>query len=585
MNAYDIRMMYQMERSPHALKYETIRNCIFAADIEPSAVDIAQLRLWLSLVIDDEINPDAQTPLDGHRNPLPLPNLESNILCGNSLVDEFEGIPLIQESELLGNRSGNIYQKDFNSDRFDSIIRKLIETQDELFRCDNTEKKKELKEQIVALRDMIIMNQLEGSKSDTIQRYNETKQMASKPYILWQLDFARVFKEKGGFDIVIGNPPYVLIQDMENVPESLKQYYRNHFSVASYKVDLYHLFIERGSLLLHNKGVYSYIVPSNFTTNNHCSSLRCFLLERHHVNTIIYYDENVFRANVNNLVFVATVSNEKDKDSCINMMKAKRNGSEWVYYDCAKIDQEVYMKDEYIIVPISGMDGARIVEKIGKNSKVLKSYASVNFGMQLRDRKTFSADVTKDSSLFTVDHKPCYTGKDIGKYIVKHQGLYCYFNREAKRGGCWEEAAQLANPKLLCKQIGTYPVFGIDTNGYPVLNTAFMISQFKEDISPYALLGILNSKIIRFYWIQRFSDNRKQFPKIKGAYLEQLPIKRNCELEKKIVELVLKILRLSDAKMDISTLENQIDQIVYQLYGLTTDDISVIEKYLDDYRA
>ena len=68
-----------------------------------------------------------------------------------------------------------------------------------------TEKKKELKEQSAALRAMIIMTQLEGSKSDTIQRYNETKQLASKPYILWQLDFARVFKEKGGFDIVIGN--------------------------------------------------------------------------------------------------------------------------------------------------------------------------------------------------------------------------------------------------------------------------------------------------------------------------------------------------------------------------------------------
>ena len=203
MKPYDVRMMYQMERSPHTLKYETIRNCIFACDIEPSAVDIAQLRLWLALVIDDEINPNAQTPLDGHRNPLPLPNLESNILCGNSLIDEFEGIPLVKESELLGS-TGN-YQRDITSDRFDSIIRKLIETQDELFRCDDTEKKKQLKEQIEALRDMIILTQLEGCDSAKIQRYYDTKQMASKPYVLWQLDFARVFREKGGFDIVIGN--------------------------------------------------------------------------------------------------------------------------------------------------------------------------------------------------------------------------------------------------------------------------------------------------------------------------------------------------------------------------------------------
>ncbi|MDD6481712.1 MAG: TaqI-like C-terminal specificity domain-containing protein [Lachnospiraceae bacterium] len=67
----------------------------------------------------------------------------------------------------------------------------------------------------------------------------------------------------------------------------------------------------------------------------------------------------------------------------------------------------------------------------------------------------------------------------------------------------------------------------MDEKGYPVLNTAFMISKFQNEMSPYVLLGILNSRLIKFYWKQKFSDNRKQFPKIKGTYLEQLPINRN----------------------------------------------------------
>ena len=228
MNAYDTRLMYQMERSPHNLKYETIKNCIFAADIEPSAVDIAQLRLWLSLVIDDEINPNAQSALDGHKNPLPLPNLESNILCGNSLIDEFEGTRLVKESELFGDST---YQLDMNHSRFESIVSALIDKQNELFHCDNTEKKKQLKEEIESLRDMVIMSQLEGCGSDKIQRYHESKRMASKPYVLWQLDFARVFREKGGFDIVIGNPPYIgeegnkkIFQEVTNT-EFGKKYY------------------------------------------------------------------------------------------------------------------------------------------------------------------------------------------------------------------------------------------------------------------------------------------------------------------------------------------------------------------------
>jgi adenine-specific DNA-methyltransferase len=133
LNAYDTKLMYSLERSPYSLKYQTIKNCIYAADIEPSAVDIARLRLWLSLVIDDEINPDAQNPMEGHRNPSPLPNLECNIVCGNSLVDEFEGTPLINNSSLIGTTG----QLDFNSAAFESILPKLIDAQDRLFRCDD----------------------------------------------------------------------------------------------------------------------------------------------------------------------------------------------------------------------------------------------------------------------------------------------------------------------------------------------------------------------------------------------------------------------------------------------------------------
>ena len=88
---------------------------VFAADIEPSAVDIAQLRLWLSLVIDDEINPGANSPLDGHKNPTPLPNLECNIVCGNSLIDEFEGIKLINFNDSIGTCKSNQQQNLFQS--------------------------------------------------------------------------------------------------------------------------------------------------------------------------------------------------------------------------------------------------------------------------------------------------------------------------------------------------------------------------------------------------------------------------------------------------------------------------------------
>ncbi len=311
MNSYDKRMMYQIERSPHTLKYETIRNCIFAADIEPSAVDIAQLRLWLSLVIDDEINPNAQNPLDGHRNPLPLPNLESNILCGNSLIDEFEGIRLINESDLLGN-TDSTNQINMNQSRYESVLIKLIQKQDDLFRCDNTEKKKQLKDEIASLKDMIILVQLEGCDDSRVQRYYQSKELVSKPYVLWQLDFARVFREKGGFDIVIGNPPYVDSEEMTRSMPYERELYSKRFSCAKGNWDLFVPFIEKGTELLANNKVISYIVPNKFISAPYTEALRRKLSGYQMIEIRDYSNVNVFKsAAVYPVVFRIKTSIEK----------------------------------------------------------------------------------------------------------------------------------------------------------------------------------------------------------------------------------------------------------------------------------
>lgn len=277
MNSYDTRMMYQLDRSPHKLKYETIKNCIFAADIDPSAVDIAQLRLWLSLVIDDEINPNAKNWIDGHTDPLPLPNLESNIICGNSLIDEFEGIKLIKESDLFGDGE---YQVSINQSRYETLVKTLIEKQHELFICNDTNKKKQLKKDIESIKDLIILSQFEGCNDDVVQRYNDSKRLASKPYVLWQLDFVKVFREKGGFDIVIGNPPYGA-----KVPTKEKKVYsKNYLCTKTIKgkqkgsSDTFAIFIEKGvKLLKKSDASLTYIVPMSFASSDAMTALHNYL--------------------------------------------------------------------------------------------------------------------------------------------------------------------------------------------------------------------------------------------------------------------------------------------------------------------
>lgn len=223
MNGFQKKSFYAYERKPYDLKVNTIKNCIFACDIEPSAVDIAKLRLWLSIVIDDEITDNAGNgDFDAHSKPRQLPNLDCNIICGNSLIDEFKGNKLITESVLLNNVSVNSQQTMFQSG-VDVMLKKLIELQDKLFFTKDHNDKEEIKAEIQHIYDEIILEQLQGNP-ELVDAYYETVDEASKPFILWQLYFPKVFQENGGFDIVIGNPPYI---GFHNVPD--KEYYKNRY--------------------------------------------------------------------------------------------------------------------------------------------------------------------------------------------------------------------------------------------------------------------------------------------------------------------------------------------------------------------
>ena len=574
MNSFERFNFYAYGRKAYDLKVNTIKNCLFACDLEPSATDITKLRLWLSIVIDDELvkQDNSEGMYDAHTEPRPLPNLDCNIICGNSLMDEFEGIKLITESSILNNQS-TTGMDSFYQAGFDNMLRELIKLQDELYFTKQHESKQQIKKQIHDIYERIILHQLE-SNPIAIKKYKEIKDVAQQPFILWQLYFPKVFKEKQGFDIVIGNPPYVLLQDkVKDI--ALLNSLKNSYYVAQYKVDLYHLFIEKSILLSRQNGVVSLIVPSNFTTNNYTKELRIYMLSNLSIRNLIFYDENVFKANVNNLVFVGEKKDMKGaNDNNIKISFSKRDGDKWTFFNEALLSQKNFMVGDYIINPNVNNDGENIIKILDSKGKPLKDYSSVNFGMQLRNRKIYSTDVVKDESLCTEYHKKCYTGKDISFYKTTWNGLYCYFNREAKCGGCWDENAQFANPKILVRQIGKYPIAGMDICGYPVLNTAFMLSGFKEEISPYYILGLLNSSLFRFYWLQKFSDNRKQFPKIKGTYLEMLPITRNKEKEYLIAELA--------EKMSIeqnNQLKKEIDNNVYDLYGINAKYRDIIDDF------
>ncbi|WP_083800355.1 N-6 DNA methylase [Erythrobacter sp. SD-21] len=480
---------------------------IYGVDIDAQAVEVTKLSLLLK-VLEGE-NADAIARQMDFFNIRVLPDLGSNIKCGNSLIEN------------------DIYSQ--------------------------------------------ISFELSDEEEEKINPFD------------WQ-GFLRAATDKNGFDAIIGNPPYVLLQDA-NRQRTLESYYDSHYTVASFKRDLYHLFIERASQLLSRRGILSFIVPSNFLTNNYATALRKLMLENQQLETVTNLKGRVFQsASVDTCIFVLRRGGES-KD--LNFFEASASESGLKSPRITKIPYSRILADEaHLIVPASDADDT-VLLKMAKVGRPLGQQAYVNFGKQLRDRKKFPSDVREiDEPTPPPGYALCYTGKDVEPYLARWSGLACKKSRTAKRGGCWDDSKHSGNPKLVCRQVGKHPVFGLDLNGYQCLNTIFMVNPFEES-DPYYLLAVLNSSAIRFYWNKKFSDGRDTFPKIKGTYLKELPVvpydersTSHTNLVKWCHQIVTSYEKLNKARMatqkirlrqKIDGLQKSIDDCVLEIYGVTIE--------------
>lgn len=414
----------------------------------------------------------------------------------------------------------------------------------------------------------------------------------------WDEEFRKIMKVEGGFNAVIGNPPYVLLQD-EFRDEKIIEFVRKKFVAASYKIDTYHLFIEQGVRLLKPAGQISLIVPSNFLTNNYLVPLRKFILDNTEIREINSIGGSVFeQSSVDTAVFLLEKSKKQEsvKRATFRTWSVCKGFIEKTAETV--FPQEELRRSTELLFKFSGSES--VLDKIVSNSLPLSALATVNFGMQLRDRSIFVDDVieiksNRDRTRLTNKHKLCLTGKNVKRYFTEYLQLYCLEDFLAKTGGCWNLTIHHTRNKIIVRQIGEYPICSLDKEGRNCLNTMFMVVPTKE-ISSSFLLGILNSRLIHFYWNQRFYDQRETFPKIKGSYLLQLPIrvpdltkpakKAVYEQIDSLVDVMLslnkKVQTAKGSKKEqiqrqIEKTDKEIDDLVYKLYGITEKERKIIE--------
>jgi hypothetical protein len=398
--------------------------------------------------------------------------------------------------------------------------------------------------------------------------------------------FASVLRQ-GGFDAVIGNPPYVLMQSLEK-PE-IFQFFAGTYQAAKYKIDTNHIFIERATALCKNLGRIGYIVPNTFLRNRHAIELRRVILDRTMIERIRLFDYNVFNASVDTAILIARASKARTESDSIVVERSAALTNTTDLGQFRQSDWAAHPKLEFQVGRSAAVSS--ILAKCDSAGFRLGEIATAYFGIQTFDRSEFVSPRRVSS-----DSKPVIDGDNISRYGLAASREYVTFRPEAiKSGG---KQAVYVQERICVRQIGEVPIATLVPAGIYSLNTIYNIFFVRSTpLSLRFVLGVINSRLTGCAWRAKFFDQKQTFPKIKKPDLLDISIprldleaRRGRTAHSKMISLVSSLLTLNASKLDrktpdemerlrrqIEATNRQVDQLVYELYDLTDEEIRVVE--------
>jgi len=399
----------------------------------------------------------------------------------------------------------------------------------------------------------------------------------------WQKAFPEVFKQ-GGFDVAIGNPPYVMLQNLET--REVFDYSLRKFESAKYKIDTYQIFTEQSVKLLKENGLLGFITPNTFLKNIHSEPLRKFILNNCIIQEILLFNYSVFAAaSVDTCIFIF----EKAKASKKSKLIVNKADTPFIVNEVAQLSQSQFEKNNRTDYNLTISNGdSEILSKISKQSKPLGTYCGAYFGIQTFGRTKYVSDFKKSEK-----YEPVIDGGNIEPYRLKPATEFVNYIPSAIKSGGNETIYR--QDRICIRQIGATPISTFVPANIFTLNTIYNVYLKEKNVSDIKfLLGIINSNATKFFWRKNNSDEKKTFPKIKKEAILSIPVpvieKKNKQHHDEIVKLVNQLLLLNEEKATsklstkISQIEskieyclNRINQLVYQLYELTEDEIKIVE--------
>ena len=544
------------------IKKSIIQNNIYGVDIEKGAVDIARLRFWLSIVVDEE-------------TPSPLPNLDYKIMQGNSLIESFMGVDL---SKLT-------YEKEYKKDKgefslFDDEKNRLQKTVSHLlssyYSCSDHDRKVKLQQEI----SDTINKQLEAQAYNPkiLRELRAINLAENNKFFLWHTWFSDVFSrgDKEGFDIVIGNPPYGA-----NIDELVPLYERLYPKTSHGYKDIYKYFYDFGLSICRKDGSLCYITPNTFLRQPRYGDLRRVLLE-YNITQILDLGENIFMDAVVPVAICLckNACNKNNEVSFIDLTQiiSVQNSKEILI----SIKFEHLAQDYWATTRNNSF--TKVIQQLNQNivelDSILKfkdagiNYQRVKVGLSQKGKSDLSSRLLYEGEKESRNDVEFWKGVDINSFFIsEHTSRFCRTNitlREGERVILNEDYFNIS-PKLIWRQTAPYPICTIDYNGVwfgRSIQAGLIKPEYQNTISYEYLCGILNSKYIRDVYEQNVKEGGRVFPQVKLEKLKPLPIVIPTPEERKIVEdIVLQIIALKSKFENTEKLEEQLNKFVAKLYS------------------
>ena len=549
-----INEAFEHNELDYGRKLYLIENCIYGVDIQPIAVQIAKMRFFISLIVDQKI--DDTQPNRGVR---PLPNLETKFVAANTLIGvNRPGQQLLRNREIDGKEAElrRVRQRHFDA-----------RTPKQKAKCRDEDAR--LCAEIAEL--------LKGDGWDTatarkLAAWNPYDQNTSADFF----DPEWMFGITDGFDIAIGNPPYVRPHKIDPL---LKQYLWKHLKTFVAKSDLYSCFMERGLEYLTGNGLVTFIVPHTWTSLESFSGIRKLFATMTQVLRLVQLPKKVFDdATVETCIFLVQKHNSPAVNHEIQVERLAENGDRTSVRRF--LQSEIPRQHLHNFQLYARETTSSLSEKLKAKAKELGALVDFVYGFKTADDDRFIHADPKNK-----DCKSFIRSAAIHRYYYDPPAEFVWYvpekmiaNRKTARPG---DRQRFEAEKIMVSRMGKQLIAAYDNGGLFVKDAMLLLKKPNTDIDLRYLLGLLNSRLLGYYYSEYFIT----IDVLKNALLALpiIPIAKadsfQGALQSQVVMLVQKILvqKAKKPAADTGALEREIDQQVYALYGLTPGEIKIVE--------